>query len=109
MPVKILETKQQRKGALFGFMTIRLGASLQINDCPVLQSGNRRWVSLPSKPRLGRDGHQTIGANGKPEWLPVLSWTTRTASDRFSDSVIDAIAEADPDFFAEAAGNDRPE
>ena len=109
MPVKIIEVKQQRKGALLGFVKIQLGSSLRINDCPVLQSGDHCWVALPGKPRLGRDGRQAVGSNGKPEWLPVLEWSNRAASDRFSASVVDAIAAFDPEFFAEVAGDAKSE
>jgi hypothetical protein len=107
MPVTILEAKRQRKGSLCGFVKIQLGASLLLHDCPVLESAGRRWVGLPGKPRLDRDGRQSFGANGKAEWLQVISWNSRAASDRFSESVIAAIEASFPEFFAAGTGGEH--
>lgn len=92
MPVAILAWRPLTRNTLRGFATVRLGAALKINDVAVHRHENGRcWAAMPSKPVILPDGSAKIGDNGKQIYVPILEWTDRAASDRFSESVVAAL------------------
>lgn len=95
MPVIILEWRPLRKNSLLGFAKIQLGA-LRINDVAINTSNGRTWANLPSKPMVNRDGQAMKDEAGKIKYVPLLEWSSREASDRFSESVIASMNEAHP-------------
>jgi hypothetical protein len=84
------------KGALRGFVTVRLSIGREIVDCPILASNGKAWVNLPAKPVLDRDGRQKNDINGKPAYTAILQWRERELSDRFSEIVIDGLRRMHP-------------
>tara|TARA_R110000868_G_scaffold233264_5_gene486989 strand:+ start:3242 stop:3541 length:300 start_codon:yes stop_codon:yes gene_type:complete len=95
MPVKILRWKQVPKNVLRGFCDVQIGAMI-IHDVSIFRKEANAWAALPSKPRIGADGQQMMGNNGKPLWSPIVEWATREASEKFSISVIEAIEQDNP-------------
>lgn len=93
--MRLVSWKPLAKNSLRGFATVELPIGLQIADIPVLVGKNGPWASLPSKPVLDHDGTQKRDANGKAAYVPILSWHTRDLSNRFSDSVVALVREAD--------------
>lgn len=91
MPVHLVDWKPLLKGSLRGFAKVRLGRSLLINDVPVLCSNGRVWAGMPGKPLIGGDGTGLRDDKGKQRYMPILEWTSRESSDRFSEAVIAAI------------------
>ncbi|MFL5285645.1 MAG: hypothetical protein ACJ8AW_32885 [Rhodopila sp.] len=94
--IEIVVWRPLRKNSLRGFMTIRIN-NMIIHGCAVLTSNDWRWIGMPSKPRLGRDGQQLTDHAGKPFWPPIVSWRSRESSDRFSHAVIEALLARHPD------------
>ena len=91
MPVKLLTWKSINKGGLRGFADIQLGA-LRINGVMVYRKKDGgSWAALPSKPSIGSDGTVFKGQDGKPKYTPILEWTNRDTSDKFSAAVIGAV------------------
>lgn len=90
MPVILLAWKAVWKGSLRGFATIQLGRSLKITDVSVLSSNGKLWASLPSKPLIS-DGKALLDDRGKQRYVPIIEWTSKQASDRFSAAVVAAI------------------
>lgn len=90
LPITLEGWKPVTKGSLRGFATIRLGKTLRIKDVTVLTSHGKNWASLPSKPMIGADG-TTIKKDGKTQYVPILEWTDKAASDRFSEAVVAAV------------------
>ncbi len=95
MPVQILEWRPFAKGSLLGFVKIRLGA-LEITDVTIMASNGRNWAGMPARPQIGADGIAKK-QDGKVLYTKILGWSSKEASDRFSDSVIAALREAYPD------------
>ncbi len=91
MPVSLLEWKPVARNSLRGFATIRLGQALRIADVAIHTSHGKRWAQLPAKPVLSADGSVKRDAVGKIQYVPILKWLDRDASDRFSESVIAAV------------------
>lgn len=92
MPVVLLGWRPLTKGNLRGFAKVRLGRALVINDIPVLNSSGKAWASMPGKPLVDRDGQPMRDSRGKARFSPVLEWSDRDSSDRFSAAVVEAIA-----------------
>jgi len=85
------------KNSLRGFATIELPPGLILRELPVLIGTNgRAWVALPRKPVLDETGQQKRDANGRPQYVAIGEWTTRTLSDRFSARVIELIEQQYP-------------
>ena len=91
MPVVLLGWKSLAKGSLRGFAKVRLGRALVIHDIPVLHSNGKVWASMPAKPLADRDGQPMRDNKGKQRFSPILEWSDRGASDRFSAAVVEAI------------------
>lgn len=81
------------KGAVKGFVTVRVG-TLIFHDCSVLSGKNGLWISLPSKPMIGRDDAVMKDPDGKRRYAPTVEFSDRDAADRFSASVLRALADA---------------
>lgn len=97
LPVVLLEWKPLQRNTLCGFASIRLGATLKIHDVAVHRhAGGRCWAQLPAKPMISADGTAKRDANGKVQYVPLMEWTDRAASDRFSEAVIAAIEAQHP-------------
>ena len=58
-----------------------------------------RWVGLPAKPVIDRDGAPKRNAEGKPEYVKLFSFDNRAVSDAFSSAVIAALLERDAKAF----------
>lgn len=94
--VSLLSWKSMPRNSLRGFAKIRLGKTLIMNDVAVHCSHGKRWAQLPSKPLLDREGNPKREASGKLTYVPILEWTDREASDRFSEAVIAAVEREHP-------------
>jgi hypothetical protein len=86
-----------RRGTLRGFALVRLPIGLEIADCPVHHHpGGRCWAALPSKPMIDAGGRH-VEKGGKRQYIPILKWTDRAVSDRWSDAVVELVREEYPD------------
>jgi hypothetical protein len=94
--LRLIEFHPLTKGALRGFVSIELPLGLTISDCPVLVSGGKAWVSLPSKPQLNGDGTPRRDADGKVLYVPILRWRQRDLANRFSDAVVALVRAEHP-------------
>jgi hypothetical protein len=94
IPITILDWRPLAKGALLGFAKIKMGA-LEISDVTVMSSGGKKWAGMPAKPQIDRDGNVKRDG-GKIIYTKILSWDSKGASDRFSESVIAAIEAEHP-------------
>lgn len=91
MPVTLIAWRPMRKNTLLGFATVRLGRSLTIKDVGLHRSGDRAWAGMPAKPMLGQDGHAKMNETGKIQYVSILEWASKEASDRFSEAVFAAV------------------
>lgn len=95
-PVSLISWKPFAKNSLRGFATVRLGKSLKIADCGVHSSHGRRWVGMPSKPMIDRDGAVVRDDRGKVKYVPLVEWTNKESADMFSEAVIEAVEREHP-------------
>lgn len=101
LTVRIEEWTPRRSNTLFGFVTVVIPEMrLRIIDGTVHESHGRRWIGLPAKPQIDRDGAVRRDDRGKIQYAAVIHFLDRDTRDAFSDRVIAALLESWPDAFA---------
>jgi hypothetical protein len=99
--VEVEGFKPLRSNTLFGFVTIKIPAlHLRIVDLTVHQKNDSRWVGLPAKPQLDRDGTVRRDERGKILYSSVLEFTDKATRDAFSARVIESLLEFAPSAFS---------
>lgn len=89
-----------RSNTLFGFVTIRIPAlHLRIVDLTVHQKNESRWVGMPGKPQVDREGNVRRDDRGKVLYTSVLEFTDKATRDAFSARVIESLLEFAPAAF----------
>ena len=86
------------RNTLRGFATVGLPElHLTIRDVAIHEHSNgSRWASLPAKPMLDSGGQTKRNAGGKIEYATILEFEGRGVRDAFSQGVIRAVLEFDP-------------
>jgi hypothetical protein len=104
LTVKIEAFKPLKSHTLVGFATIVIPElRLRIIDLTVHQKNDARWVGLPARPQLNRDGTVRHDDRGKTAYSAVLEFTDKATRDAFSHRVTTALAEFAPEAFDRAA------
>jgi hypothetical protein len=94
----------RRSNTLLGFCTVIVPEMhLRIHDLAVHEKNDKRWVSLPAKPWIDRDGTAKRGENGKMLYATVLEFTDPGTRNAFSDRAIAALLAKFPRAFEVAA------
>lgn len=88
---------------LRGFITIVIPEiKLRIVDLTVHEMNGKRWISMPGKPQLDRDGNvRKDPQSGKILYTSVIEFTSKEVRDRFNQRVIAALLEIEPGVFEE--------
>jgi hypothetical protein len=106
LTVGIVEFRPLRRNTLVGFATVRINElKLVIKDVAIHSKGEAgRWVQLPSKPQLDKDGVQFRDARtGKPVYASILEFQDYATRAAFSHAVIAALLDFAPNAFKEEA------
>jgi hypothetical protein len=89
-----------RSNTLFGFADLLVPElHLRIREATVHESRGKRWIGLPAKPQVTREGHVRRDDRGKTAYAPVLEFTDKPPRDAFSARAIEALVAAFPDAF----------
>jgi hypothetical protein len=98
--VKIESFKPHRSHSLYGFADLLIPEiRLRIKEATVHQSHERRWIGLPAKPQIDREGRVRQDDRGKTLYASVIQFTDRATSDAFSDRAVEALIESYPHAF----------
>jgi hypothetical protein len=104
LSVELEHFRPLRSNTLHGFVTIIIPElHLKIIDCPVHEKNGKRWISMPGKVQITKDGTVRRDEHGKIMYAPVLEFTDRETRDAFSARVIDALLARFPGAFGEVA------
>jgi hypothetical protein len=90
--MRLLRWRKIAKGYVAGAADIELPNGLQIIDVLIIAKEGKLWANLPSKVRVGSDGHMVRGANRKPIYETVVKWNSRSLREAFSKRVVALIA-----------------
>jgi hypothetical protein len=101
--VKVVAFQPARSNTLVGFADAVIPEiRLRLFDMTVHQSGDSRWVNMPSRPQLDREtGAVQRDGRGKIVYAPTLGFLDEKTRKAFSDRVIEALIEFDPHAFDE--------
>jgi hypothetical protein len=92
LSIEVENFHQRRSNTLVGFCTVIVPEMhLRICDLAVHEKNDKRWVNLPAKPWVDRDGTAKRGDNGKVIYATVLEFTDPGTRNVFSDRVITAL------------------
>ena len=76
---------------LKGFADVRVGP-FTLHDVTIHEAGGRRWVGLPAKPQISRDGTVLrTPKTGRTAYSTVVSIDDPDARERFRQAVLDAL------------------
>jgi len=100
LTVKVENFKPWRSNSLFGFIDIVVPEMrLRIREATVHESHSKRWIGLPAKPQISREGAARRDERGRIAYSAVLQFTDRATGDAFSERAIAALLESFPDAF----------
>jgi hypothetical protein len=104
LSVQVEAFTARRSNTLVGFCTVIVPElHLRISDLSIHEKNQSRWIGLPSKPWVDRDGVVKRGDNGKIIYIPVVEFTDRATREAFSDRVVAALLEFAPSAFDDEA------
>jgi hypothetical protein len=100
LSVQVEAFTPRHSNTLVGFATVIVPElHLRVHDVTVHTSHGKRWIGLPGKAWIDRDGTAKRGENGKVIYGPVLEFTDTATRTAFSDRVIAALLEFAPATF----------
>jgi hypothetical protein len=100
LSVHVEAFKPHHSNTLRGFVTVTIPElRLRIVDLTVHEKNNSRWVGLPAKPQIERNGTVRKDDRGKVLYTTVIEFTSREVRDAFSARVIEALLEFAPAAF----------
>jgi hypothetical protein len=104
--LKLDSFKVLHRNTLRGFAVVIIEPlGLRIDDVHVHSSdAGVAYAILPSKPQVKPDGTVLRRDDGRIAYAPILKFTTREASDRFSTAVVAAVQARYPEALAVPSG-----
>lgn len=100
LTVRAESFKPLRSHSLVGFADLLIPEMrLRIKEASVHESHDRRWIGLPAKPAIDRDGRVRRDERGKTAYVNILQFTDKATSDAFSERAVAAVLEAYPRAF----------
>jgi hypothetical protein len=99
--IAISNWKSRDSGTLRGFFSASLPSGLDLHELMLHRRDGSWWLSFPSKPMLGTDGAALRDERGKVRYsAPLVSFASRQARDRFTEQMLAALRQAQPEVFA---------
>jgi len=84
--IEIQKFELVNKGALIAKFNCKMmkWGGLVIRECTYFESGDRKWINLPSRP---------YEVEGKKKFFPYLAYEDRTVNDKFQEMILKAVSE----------------
>lgn len=84
--IEILKFEMVNKGSLIAKFTCKMHkwGGLLIRDCTLFESGNKKWINLPSK---------QYEQEGKKKYFAYLAYEDRALDDKFKENIMAAAQE----------------
>jgi hypothetical protein len=104
LTVQVDAFKPLRSNTLVGFCSVTVTElHLKIYDLSVHEKNESRWVGLPGKAQINRDGQVRKDERGKVLYTPTIEFTDKPTRDAFSARVMASLLEFAPTAFDEEA------
>ena len=105
LTVQVESFTPRRSNTLRGFVSVTVPElHLKIFDLTVHEKNESRWVGMPCKAQVARDGTLRKDEHGKTLYTPTLEFTDRATRDAFSARVIQSLLEFAPAAFDDGEG-----
>jgi hypothetical protein len=78
--ISVVDWKPYEKGALKGFLAVRIGKALRLNDLKLFEKGGKKWVGWPAKEYAKRDGSKG--------YAPYVEFDNRENERAFQDAIL---------------------
>jgi hypothetical protein len=81
------------KNTLRGFVTLTIEpGGIVLKECALHEKEGKRWVGLPAKPQVDRDGQpRKDPATGKALYTSIVEIAGKDARDRFQAAALTAV------------------
>jgi hypothetical protein len=85
--------RPQLQNTLQGFLTLTLSPSgIVLRECSLHEKDGKRWIGLPSKPQIGKDGrHRLDTTTDKKLYFPVVEIAGKEERSRFQAAALAAV------------------
>jgi hypothetical protein len=105
--IEVENFRPRRSNTLYGFVDILIPEMhLRIRELSVHEKNGQRWVGLPSRPQLTKDGSvRRDDQTGKVLYANILEITDRATRDAFSERTITALLAGFPEAFTDEAAS----
>ena len=104
LTIQVENFKPLRSNTLFGFVDVLIPQlHLRIREVTVHDSHGRKWIGLPAKPQITRDGQARRDEHGKIAYSSIIQFTDRGTSNAFAQRVIEELLAAYPNAFGDEA------
>lgn len=102
LAVEIDSFRPLRSNTLIGFACILIPKlHLRIYDIAIHQKDGKRWIGLPARPQVAKDGTVRRDESGKIAYVRTLEFADRPTADAFAARLIAALLEHSPAAFDE--------
>ena len=101
LSVEVENFRRHHSGSLIGFLTVFLPQlHLRIREITVHEKNGQRWVGLPGRPQINKDGSvRRDDQTGKVIYTNIIELTDRATRDAFSKRTIASLVAAFPEAF----------
>ncbi len=97
--VRILEFVPVVRNSLRGFAKVEFPSGLIFHDVAIHGRDGVWWASPASKLMIGRDAVPMRAADGKLQYIPIVTFKTRERRDLWSNAIIEALRAQRPEAF----------
>jgi hypothetical protein len=98
--MQVRDLKVLNKNSLVASFTLEMQSGLTLHETLLFHSDGKWWVSPSSRPMVDVSGRQMVGADGKRQWSPLVTFRYRIIKDRWSAEVLAARRREHPELFA---------
>jgi DNA-binding cell septation regulator SpoVG len=89
-------------GTMLAFFSAELPSGMVLHGLRLMAGPRgRRWIAMPDIKRRDQDDRPVTGEGGKPVYDPVIEFRDRSARDKFSALLLDALRAEHPEAFDE--------
>jgi DNA-binding cell septation regulator SpoVG len=95
--VEIAQVVPHRSGQMRAFLSVATASGFVFNGCRLMAGPRGRWIAMPSRLLVDRDGQPKLDANGRQTYSQVIEFRDRSTADRFCGLVLEALRRQHPD------------
>jgi hypothetical protein len=84
---------------MLGFLPVELSSPDHQRSAAYGRPERQRWITIPARQQIDRDGRSRLSAERKPIWSEVIELQAKATRDRLQDQVLQLIRTEHPEGF----------